>query len=380
MSKTTRYNLDARTEPANARPHHVNPSVSSTRVILTVKNFSKIPGVCHIGLGVTALNTIKVLRRNGINAEAWAVETYQQLADRVAAETLAVTNGRALPISHVIVSAPSWISPAQFGTLCFTHNDIEFVLLNHSGAAYLSIDKFGIRNIRGTIALQESTHNMRVASNNYRVSRWLSESFGFQCATLPNLYDTQTFVEPIRPNPRGDTLRIGSFGAGRPWKNQLIAAEAAVQLASRLGCQLELYVNAKRPDGGERMIESRRELFDNLPGCKLVEVDWARWPQFRDITATMHILFQPSFDETFNVVTADGIAEGVPSITTSAIEWTPESWWCDPADPSSLLPIAISQLNDPHAVVEARAKLRHYVMNGIGSWVDFVLHRDSVVL
>lgn len=374
--QTNRYNLQDRSEPVSARPHHVNPSISSTRVILTVKNFSKIPGVCHIGLGVTAINTIKVLRRNGINAEAWAVQTYDDLNKKLIAER---SRPGALPISHVIVSAPSWIQPDSFGKLCFEYNDIEFVLLNHSGTAFLSIDKFGIRNIRECIALEETTHNMRVAANNYRLSKWLSDSFGFNCVTLPNLYDTDTFVEPIPPRPRGDVIRIGSFGAGRPWKNQLTAAEAAVQLGRRLGCQIELYVNSQRPDGGERMIESRRELFHNLPGCKLIDVPWAKWPQFRDIAAQCHILFQPSFDETFNVVTADGIAEGIPSVTAPSIEWTPSSWWCQTEDPSSMVPIAISLLNDPHAVVEARSKLRHFVTNGIGDWVDFCLHRKPAL-
>ncbi len=45
-----------------------------------------------------------------------------------------------------------------------------------------------------------------------------------------------------------------------------------------------------------------------------------------------------------------------------------------------MIPIAISLLNDPHAVVEARAKLTHYVINGIGAWVDFILHRPQAVL
>ena len=48
------------------RPHHVNPTIESVRVVLAVKNFANIPGVCHIGLGVTATNTHKVLRRNGV--------------------------------------------------------------------------------------------------------------------------------------------------------------------------------------------------------------------------------------------------------------------------------------------------------------------------
>ena len=373
--QTDRYDRAERPEPAASRPHNVNPAISSARVILAVKNFASIPGVCHIGLGVTASNTVKVLRRNGVNIEAWAVQTYAALEAKLAAEHIRVG---AIPVTHVIISAPSWIQPFQFGTLAYTYPNTEFIQLNHSGAAFLSIDKFGIRNIRELIDLEMSSHNIRVASNNRRVAKFLSDSFGFHCLLLPNLYDTDSYVNPIPPRPLGDTLRIGSFGAGRPWKNQLVAAEASVQLAKRLGTQLELYVNTKRPDGGERMIESRAELFAGLPGCKIIEVPWAMWPRFRDIAATMHILFQPSFDETFNVVTADGIAEGIPSVTSPSIEWTPASWWCEPEDPFSLVPIALGLLNDKHAVVEARSKLVSYVIHGVGSWLDYILHRPPV--
>lgn len=225
-----------------------------------------------------------------------------------------------------------------------------------------------------------ATHNVRVAGNNPRFTTWASNSFGFNCLLLPNLYDTESFVSPIQPRKIGDTLRIGCFGASRPWKNQLTAAEAAVQLARRLGTNLELYVNSKRPDGGERMIESRLELFDNLPGCKLIDVPWARWPRFRDIVGTMHLLFQPSFDETFNVVTADGIAEGVPTVATSSIEWVPQSWWCRPEDPSSMVQVAMNLLHDANAIHEGRQLLTRYVTHGVGNWLDYLLHRPQVAV
>jgi glycosyltransferase involved in cell wall biosynthesis len=377
MSQTARYSKLERPEPTTARPHNVFSSISTARVILVIKNWSKVPGVCHIGLGVTALNTVKVLRKNGINAEAWAAQTYKELNQKLMAEA---ADPRAIPITHVIISAPSWIYPDQFGKLTLDYPNTEFVELNHSGTAYLSIDKHGIENIRKDIDLEQLNHNLRVAANNPRLAKWLSDSFGFQCLLLPNLYDTDSFVNPVPNRVLGDTLRIGSFGASRPWKNQLTAAEAAVQLARRLGMNLELYVNTKRPDGGERMIESRLELFHDLPGCKLIEVPWADWPKFRTITARMHVLFQPSFDETFNVVTADGIAEGVPSVTSPAIEWTPKNWQCEPEDPYSMVPIAISLLYDQHAVVEARAKLTRYVLEGLGHWLDFILHRPPLPL
>jgi hypothetical protein len=355
------------------RPHNVSPAIQTARVILAVKNFAAIKGVCHIGLGVTATNTLKVLRRHGVHVEAWATQTNKELWARLAKEE---SNPNYTPISHVIVSAPSWIQPEGFANLCHRWPEIEFVLLNHSGTAYLSIDKFGIRNIRDDIQLALSTHNMIVAANNQRVATALNGMFGASTVLLPNLYDTSTFV-PYSFKPIGHTLRICNPGASRPWKNQLTAAESAVMLARRLGVNLEYYVNSKRPDGGERMIESREELFDNLPGCTLIQIPWAKWPQFRSILGTMNLVFQPSFDETFDVCVADGIAEGVPSVAAPAIEWTPPNWWCQTWDPQSLVNVAINLLHDQRAVEDGRTYLTNFVNAGTIRWLDFLMKQKT---
>ena len=79
MSASTRYNKHEFAEPQYQRPHNVNSTISSARVILAVKNFASIPGVCHIGLGVTASNTLKVLRRHGVRIDAWALATRREI-------------------------------------------------------------------------------------------------------------------------------------------------------------------------------------------------------------------------------------------------------------------------------------------------------------
>ena len=358
------------------RPHHLEPGRGTARVVLAVKNFAAIKGVCHIGLGVTATNTQRVLRRAGYFAEAWATQTAKELESKLEAAEAESSRAGTVRVSHVIVSAPSWVQPDDFKRLCLTYPNIEFVLLNHSGCAFLSIDKYGIRNNRLCIDLELSVHNFRVAANNTRVVNWIGRAFSAPCLYLPNLYDTTTFVNPyprhVLTPGQGGTLRIGSFGAGRPWKNQLTAAEGAVQLARQLGMELELYVNTKRPDGGERMIESRSELFEDLRGCRIVEVPWEAWPRFRTTVGQMHLLLQPSFDETFNVVTADGLAAGVPSVTSSSIEWTPQRWWANTCDPGDVVKVGLYLLSDKYAVDEARAGLTAYVEQGLERWKGYL--------
>jgi hypothetical protein len=338
--------------------------------VLAVKNFANIAGVCHIGLGVTATNTMRVLRRAGVHCEAWSAQTAKELYQQLSRD-----QGKKpeRPVTHVVISAPSWVQPGSFHDLSLRWPDIEFVQLNHSGTAYLSIDKYGIKNIREVAALSLSHHNIQVAGNNRRFTTWVQNALGAQALYLPNLYDTTTFVNPVVGRTTHDPLRVGSFGAGRPWKNQLTTAESALTMARQLGVSLELYVNTQRPDGGERMIESRRELFDALPGAKIVEVPWALWPDFRQTVATLDLMISPSFDETFCVIAADGIAEGVPSVVTAAMEWTPRSWWCEPFDPASVASVGMTLLhNRSGAIHAARRQLEDFVTAGVQRWIAYL--------
>ncbi len=355
------------------RPHNVAPTLSSVHVLFTVKDFGRDIGICNIGLGVTAVNCIKTLRYNGVYAEMASVNSAQEIHKELEQRT----HSRYAPVSHVIVSSPSWVQPDDFRRLCLRWPEVEFVLLEHSGCTYLSIDKFGIRNVRELAKYELLLHNMRIGANNPRVARFMTVLTNRDCLLLPNMYDITSFVTPYNTQKLNATLRVGSFGAARPWKNQLVAAEAAVMLARKLGMKLEFYVNSKRPEGNWRMIESRNEIFHQLPGCRVIEVPWEPWPAFRQTIGNMHLLFSPSFDETFNVVTADGIAEGTPSVVGASIEWVPTHWMAETFDPEDVSRIGTLLLHDPRDAVEAgRKQLRTYVKSSVLDWINYLTKRS----
>lgn len=362
---------DFRHELAVARrPHQCAPDLSSVHVILVSELMGNpLPGGSDAGLAVTVNGTAKVLRRAGVHAEAWKVRNADELAARIEAEMWRA----ARPITHVIVNNPRFIGPAKFAELASKWTDIEFVQLNHSGLAYLSIDDKGVWNIRAVLDLETALHNVRVAANNPRFRGWLNGNFGVDCILLPNLYDVESFRNPVTARKDCDPLRIGSFGAGRPWKNQLIAAEAALTMARRLGVNLELYINSGHWDTNGKHSEARGEMFSGLPWAKIIEVKWDAWPRFRRTVAAMDILLSPSFDETFCVVCADGIAEGVPSVVTGAMEWTPRQWWSEPWDQASVAHVGMALLHDrTGAVHEGRAALTEFVKNGLRLWIEYL--------
>jgi hypothetical protein len=87
----------------------------------------------------------------------------------------------------------------------------------------------------------------------------------------------------------------------------------------------------------------------------------------------MHVLLQPSFTESFNVVTADGIAEGVPSAVSDAIDWVPAHWQAKADNASDVARVAAQLLRDPHAAIQGRRALEDYVRVGLDRWRAFLL-------
>ena len=76
------------------------------RLVLAYKNFAAHQNISHIGLGVSALNTCKVLRRGGIIADVWPVVNAKDLRDRLQRD----------PATHVVISAP-WIPSVDIHSL-----------------------------------------------------------------------------------------------------------------------------------------------------------------------------------------------------------------------------------------------------------------------
>jgi hypothetical protein len=48
--------------------------------------------------------------------------------------------------------------------------------------------------------------------------------------------------------------------------------------------------------------------------------------------ALMVLMMQPPYSGSFNIVTADGVAEGVASVVSDAIAWAPDGWKAETDD------------------------------------------------
>ena len=291
-------------------------------VVIAYKNFAANRNISHIGLGVAAVNTAKVLRREGIQTNVWPILSAADLRARLTAQ----------PAEHVIVSAP-WIPTAELQSLANDFSETYFAVNCHSNVGFLQADPGGVKLVRETLDLEMATHNVRLAGNSRRFCRWMDDTFGGRCHFLPNLYFLDTPPPRQRTFCGGGALRIGIFGAVRPLKNLMSAAGAALEISRNMRVPLELWLSGGRAEGGgETVMNAMKEMIGGLPNVKLKQKGWQSWPAFRQTVAHMHLLLQPSYTESFNMVTADGAAEGVASVVSEAIDWAPDDWKADVDD------------------------------------------------
>jgi glycosyltransferase involved in cell wall biosynthesis len=113
-------------------------------------------------------------------------------------------------------------------------------------------------------------------------------------------------------------------------------------------------------------------MLNGLPHVKLVENGWQTWTQFRQTVRHMHLLMQPSYTESFNVVTADGVAEGVSSVVSDAIDWAPKGWRAPVDDANAMARVGRKLLESRWAPRQGLAALKRYNRKATHAWSEFL--------
>ncbi len=327
-------------------------------------------GISHVGLGVNAMHSVSVLRAANVRAEAHGMNSRADLEQLLKSKP---------DITHVVIEA-LWMPTADLEILLHAYPDHVFTVRCHSQLAFLQIEPGAVRLMREGMQLQSWAHNFRLSANNIRLCEFIEQTYNTPCLHLPNLYQIARAHVPSHSALHGrDRLRIASFGALRLQKHHVAAAGAALQIANRLGKELRFHINVGREEGGGGSIaQAIRNLFDGLPWAKVVPVQWASWGQFRETVAHMDLCIHLSASETFNLCTADAVAEMVPCVTGPAIEWVPRRWIADIDDTADAARVGISLLHDPHAAQEGWKALSEYTQRAKRQWATWV-RRNPVV-
>ncbi len=334
------------------------------KVVLAYKNLRAAnPVLSHSGLGVTAHHAELSLGAAGIPAEVWAVmEGYH----------LWRTLERRPDVTHVVTFAPYLDTP--FTERLVRHFPrIRFAMTCHSNVGFLQADRHAVKLVREGLELERRVPNFSVGGNSAKFCAWVEEAYGAECAFLPNLYYLENGGCPHRPLYRGGVLRMGIFGATRVQKNIMSAAAAALVIARQASAdQTEIWVSSDRVEGGQGVMASVMEMLSHIPRIRLVEAGWHGWREFRQLVARMHLMLQPSYTESFNMVTADGVAEGVPSVVSTAIDWVPKYWQACADTVLDIARVGRQLLRDPYAAADGYRALQSYNRAGLRAWRAFL--------
>lgn len=335
-----------------------------THVLLVFRNLSK-PSAngSAIGLGVNALHSVRVLRRAGVEVDATAAGEPPDVHRALAARPT---------VTHCVLEAP-WVSRAPMLELLHTFPHVHFLVRSHSQIAFLQVEPWAIQLLRELLVLQENFLNLTVAANSLELKHFFETAYGGHTLYLPNVYDFERAHRRRGREHDHRLLRVGSFGALRLLKNHTTAAAAALMLARKRDCDLEFSVSVENDTmGGGAVLDALRKMFTGLRWARLVEHPWQDWASFRRTVGGMDLCLQVSMTETFNVTTADAVAEGVPSVVSPTIEWAPDYWKADPDRLDDIVRIGGALLACPDAAEDGLTALSCFTEDAVRRWLEYL--------
>jgi hypothetical protein len=341
------------------------PKVKKIRVGICFKDFACWTGMSHIGLNVAALTNARVLSQNGIQTAVFPVRNNIDLVNSINQ----YNDENVDRLTHVIVSAP-WLSKMDMVSLIKMYPEINFVIESHSNVGFLQADPLGLRLLRDTLDLSRRYKNIHVAGNTSRFVDWMSTVYGGPVVCLPNLYPLTEINH--RDWDGHSTIKIGVFGAVRPLKNFMTAGAAAMAIHSLLNVPVEIHMSIGGEGDGGDVTRSIEQMTLGVPGVTLVRHPWQPWAEFIQLISKMDLMIQPSFTESFNMVTADGILVGVPSVVSTAITWVPDNWKADSDNALDIARVGIDLLRNPQAEHEGIAAIQKQNDYGLTYWKQYL--------
>lgn len=247
--------------------------------------------------------------------------------------------------THVIIEA-LWVVPDKFAILSDIHPDVTWIIRLHSDMPFMagegmSMDWVGAYSCHPKIVIAPNSPRMYSEMYTYIKSKhhWSDQRTREKVVYLPNYYPLDSKRKKFDKDKYW--IDIGCFGAIRPLKNHLIQAVAALEFAEKINKQLRFHINLGRVEGrGEPAMNNLKGMFENLhvKGHRLVGHQWTPHEGFLDICASMDIGMQVSFSETYNIVGADIISQGVPFVgSIGEIPWGVNYYSALPQETSSVV-------------------------------------------
>ena len=273
--------------------------------------------------------------------------------------------------THAIVEA-IWVTPDKMRELLKRHPKVTWVIRVHSKAAFIAHEGMAMEWLSEYAQLAFDFKNLRISANSSDFNQELSDTLEVPCVYLPNVYHPEVKQLPEKvADP--EIVDVGCFGAIRPLKNQLVQGMAAIRFGNSIKKIVRFHINSNRVESGDGIVRNLRAIFRTTKH-KLIEHPWTPHDEFLATVRKMDIGMQVSLSESFNIVTADMVIEGVPVVVSPEIGWIPRAYQANPHDIVDIVSkMVFVHQRDRFAVAKHNRKaLDHNNSVNISIWLSFL--------
>lgn len=281
--------------------------------------------------------------------------------------------------THVIIEA-LWVVPEKFDILQKLHPSVKWVIRLHSDIPFIANETIAMN----WLSKYSGFKNVFIACNSRRIERqlqlffqirngWSRRKAETRVLYLPNYYP-ETYIKKSHCSTR-DVIHIGCFGAIRPLKNTLMQAFAALEYAKQEGKLLHFHINSGRIEmKGDGVFKNLVDMFEQLAGAghRLITHDWMCREDFIKLCHTMDIGMQVSFSETFNIVAADFVSQGVPIVTSPEVPWANRLFSCETTNHEDIVrSLRLAHKFPSINVFLNQRNLKKYSKQTISHWISY---------
>lgn len=277
----------------------------------------------------------------------------------------------------IVIIEALWVVPTKFDILQKLHPKVKWIIRLHSELPFIANEGMAM----DWLGDYSKFRNIIIACN---APRMLDELRTFlriknqwkkveDIIYLPNYYPV-TFKEKPYDKDK-EIINISCFGAIRPLKNHLVQAIAALKFVEKTQKKLRFHINMDRIEmKGEPVMNNLRGFFQHLYpiGHEMVGHRWTPREGFLKICSEMDIGLQCTFSETFNIVAADLICEGVPVVTSGEIPWSYHKYDANPVSSDDIYnKLLLIHENPIENVIYNQRELYKYGKNSRDIWVKY---------
>ena len=279
--------------------------------------------------------------------------------------------------THVIIEA-LWVTPSKFAILQKLHPSVKWIIRLHSEMPFMAgegmaMDWIGDYAEFNNVYIGVNAPRMLRETKLFLQTKIPGRIWDSRVIYLPNFYPQEYKTKKF--NRDKDVIDIGCFGAVRPLKNHLLQAFGAMEFADSIGKKLRFHVNAGRIEmQGGPVLQNLKGVFQHLydRGHEMINHQWTPREEFLKLCGEMDIGLQVSFSETFNIVGADLVSQGVPLVGSKEIPWAVTAFTADPTssvDIANKLKIAYTM---PWVNVKTNQwSLTHYTDKTVSIWTKY---------